>query len=153
MPIPNPKWQPDVSEVLDAAAAVNKGGGEVGLPITGHGFQAGQVVVIVGTTNYDSAFLINSATADEIVITATYVAENFAGTETVNFGRQVILKEDLRDLETGILNQGTTRMQPPLVWVNTTTVRVEATPDCVAQMRSEERRVGKECRSRWSPYH
>src|SRR5256884_7750569 len=23
----------------------------------------------------------------------------------------------------------------------------------VAQMRSEERRVGKECRSRWSPYH
>ena len=22
-----------------------------------------------------------------------------------------------------------------------------------AQMRSEERRVGKECRSRWSPYH
>src|SRR3989441_12758358 len=23
----------------------------------------------------------------------------------------------------------------------------------MAQMRSEERRVGKECRSRWSPYH
>ena len=23
----------------------------------------------------------------------------------------------------------------------------------VQQMRSEERRVGKECRSRWSPYH
>ena len=22
-----------------------------------------------------------------------------------------------------------------------------------AMMRSEERRVGKECRSRWSPYH
>src|SRR5256886_5805324 len=27
-----------------------------------------------------------------------------------------------------------------------------ARPD-VLQMRSEERRVGKECRSRWSPYH
>ena len=25
--------------------------------------------------------------------------------------------------------------------------------DSVAQLRSEERRVGKECRSRWSPYH
>ena len=25
--------------------------------------------------------------------------------------------------------------------------------DAVVQMRSEERRVGKECRSRWSPYH
>ena len=23
----------------------------------------------------------------------------------------------------------------------------------IVQMRSEERRVGKECRSRWSPYH
>ena len=23
----------------------------------------------------------------------------------------------------------------------------------VLQLRSEERRVGKECRSRWSPYH
>src|SRR2546430_10957116 len=25
--------------------------------------------------------------------------------------------------------------------------------DKIAQIRSEERRVGKECRSRWSPYH
>ena len=26
-------------------------------------------------------------------------------------------------------------------------------PDEVERIRSEERRVGKECRSRWSPYH
>src|SRR3712207_9222698 len=26
-------------------------------------------------------------------------------------------------------------------------------PVCLAVTRSEERRVGKECRSRWSPYH
>ena len=25
--------------------------------------------------------------------------------------------------------------------------------DCTIHARSEERRVGKECRSRWSPYH
>ena len=25
--------------------------------------------------------------------------------------------------------------------------------DCAEPIRSEERRVGKECRSRWSPYH
>ena len=25
--------------------------------------------------------------------------------------------------------------------------------NCVVHRRSEERRVGKECRSRWSPYH
>ena len=27
------------------------------------------------------------------------------------------------------------------------------TPACDTLTRSEERRVGKECRSRWSPYH
>ena len=32
-------------------------------------------------------------------------------------------------------------------------VLVPLTPVIVHQMRSEERRVGKECRSRWSPYH
>src|ERR1043166_5567933 len=26
-------------------------------------------------------------------------------------------------------------------------------PECFCRSRSEERRVGKECRSRWSPYH
>src|SRR5438034_3248469 len=26
-------------------------------------------------------------------------------------------------------------------------------PDIIVNERSEERRVGKECRSRWSPYH
>src|SRR6516165_375052 len=28
-----------------------------------------------------------------------------------------------------------------------------ARPDRRGELRSEERRVGKECRSRWSPYH
>src|SRR2546430_15775145 len=32
--------------------------------------------------------------------------------------------------------------------------RPEYQPDrCKSDVRSEERRVGKECRSRWSPYH
>src|SRR5256885_8982554 len=29
----------------------------------------------------------------------------------------------------------------------------ECTEACPKEIRSEERRVGKECRSRWSPYH
>ena len=29
----------------------------------------------------------------------------------------------------------------------------DARPDDILAARSEERRVGKECRSRWSPYH
>src|SRR3712207_9225796 len=31
--------------------------------------------------------------------------------------------------------------------------RKSAPPETLLQRRSEERRVGKECRSRWSPYH
>ena len=35
-----------------------------------------------------------------------------------------------------------------------TTANGEATvTDTIVYVRSEERRVGKECRSRWSPYH
>ena len=30
---------------------------------------------------------------------------------------------------------------------------VEAAKKQITETRSEERRVGKECRSRWSPYH
>src|SRR2546422_10700711 len=30
---------------------------------------------------------------------------------------------------------------------------LEVARDLLASVRSEERRVGKECRSRWSPYH
>ena len=30
---------------------------------------------------------------------------------------------------------------------------VGCTVACAVDVRSEERRVGKECRSRWSPYH
>ena len=35
----------------------------------------------------------------------------------------------------------------------TLTVYPAAKPNGLAVVRSEERRVGKECRSRWSPYH
>ena len=30
---------------------------------------------------------------------------------------------------------------------------LESVDECMDFFRSEERRVGKECRSRWSPYH
>ena len=38
------------------------------------------------------------------------------------------------------------------LWKNTTNDRVPV-GSIPAQIRSEERRVGKACRSRWSPYH
>ena len=34
-----------------------------------------------------------------------------------------------------------------------TLANLSALPSEVVDLRSEERRVGKECRSRWSPYH
>src|SRR2546430_9249536 len=39
--------------------------------------------------------------------------------------------------------------RPFLLWLRLRSPRLAAPDDC----RSEERRVGKECRSRWSPYH
>ena len=38
-------------------------------------------------------------------------------------------------------------------WGETETDRTGANDYGTPQIRSEERRVGKECRSRWSPYH
>ena len=69
---------------LDAAAAVDKGGGLVGLPATGHGLTAGNTVTVSGSTNYDSTFTLDPTTSvNELVVPATFVAETFAGTETV----------------------------------------------------------------------
>ena len=72
----------EVADTIDNAAAVDKGGGLVGIPITGHAFSADDPVTIAGTTNYNGVFKIISETVNEIVITATYVGETFAGTET-----------------------------------------------------------------------
>ena len=76
----------DVEETVDNDVAVDKGGGSVGIPITGHGYSAADVIGVNGTVNYDGGYTIVSETTDEIVITATYVAETFAGTETVKSG-------------------------------------------------------------------
>src|SRR3989442_6148396 len=41
----------------------------------------------------------------------------------------------------------------PPGWMKTTGSLIQGTLRPEAYGRSEERRVGKECRSRWSPYH
>lgn len=70
---------------LDIAAAVDKGGGLVGLPITGQPFSAGDSIQVRGTTNYDGTYAVDaSSSTDEIVVSATYSAETFTGTETVS---------------------------------------------------------------------
>src|SRR5690242_15049660 len=44
-------------------------------------------------------------------------------------------------------------LAPPGLGVNAEVPRLPDSRERVMGNRSEERRVGKECRSRWSPYH
>ena len=82
-------------------AAVDKGGGKVGFPITAHGRPAGAQIVINGTTNYDGAYLVDAtSTANEIVVTVAYVLENVTGktaTHTPDYTSLDALAADLRN--------------------------------------------------------
>ena len=73
---------------------------------------------------------------------------------------QAVVKKWLKDKEYGFLDNGS----GPDIMIRKsdlvrcqylkagTTVEFECHP-AKEGLRSEERRVGKECRSRWSPYH
>lgn len=73
-------------QALDNAAATDEGGGDVGIPLTGHGRSEGETVLLNGTANYDGVHVLPDQTkgdANKVIITATYAAETFAGTETL----------------------------------------------------------------------
>ena len=72
-----------ISNTIDNAAAVDKGGGLVGIPVTGHAFVADQQVTIAGSTNYNDSYTVVSQTTNEVVITETFVSETFGGSETI----------------------------------------------------------------------
>lgn len=72
-----------ITDTIDAAPAVDKGGGLVGIPVTGHAFTTGKEITIAGSINYNNSYDIVSDTANEIVITETYNAETFGGSETI----------------------------------------------------------------------
>ena len=57
------------------------------------------------------------------------------------------IEEWMRELLTGMI---TSNLDTMFTDVNQKTGEIATQ---VGQTRSEERRVGKECRSRWSPYH
>jgi hypothetical protein len=83
-----------LAKTLAASAAVDNGDGTVGVPVTGHPYFAGQSVVISGTTNYDGNYTLPDqalGSADVVVITTTYAAETFTGTETVAIADSAVI--------------------------------------------------------------
>ena len=92
------------AKTLNAAAAVDKGSGKVGIPVTAHGYADGATVLIDDTTNYDGRHEVHTdSTVDEIVIVATYVSETFGGTETIHEapGPNTNVLSDLQEIGTG----------------------------------------------------
>lgn len=71
--------------LLDNAAAVDVGGGVVGIPITGHSYTVGETIRLAGTVNYDGdEVVVAGGGANQVNITAAYVAKVFTGAETHN---------------------------------------------------------------------
>ena len=72
-------------KIMDASPAVDAGGGTVKLQIPIHGMSEGQVILINGMTNYDGVSTLPSQAlgdANNLIITATFVAETPAVTDT-----------------------------------------------------------------------
>lgn len=71
--------------INDAEPAVDKSTSPatVGIPVTGHAFLAGHEVTIGGTANYNGSFVIDSVSANEVVIVSSFSAETFSGTDTI----------------------------------------------------------------------
>ena len=57
--------------------------------------------------------------------------------------------EELKSKQT-MMNNTTNKIKNSLEGINS---RITEAEERISDLRSEERRVGKECRSRWSPYH
>jgi len=68
--------------LIDNAAAVDKGGGKVGIPITGHPYTPGETITITNTVAYDGDYTVDATTtANEVVVTVAYAAEVFDGVD------------------------------------------------------------------------
>lgn len=68
--------------LIDNAAAVNVGGGVVGIPVAGQPFAIGEDVTIANTVNYDGTHpVLASSGANQVDITYAYNAETFDGVD------------------------------------------------------------------------
>ena len=91
-----------LSFLINNAAAVDKGGGKVGIPVTSQPFATGESVTIANTTNYNGTYLVDAtSSANEVVITATYAAETFDGVNDsigLTTPRSIAADSDVKEL-------------------------------------------------------
>src|ERR1035437_4477219 len=96
-------------------------------------------------------WLKETGTQSMLVLLGTFAAV-VAAVGTVYFGRKSLTKRDLAQVEEHTAHLGEVRAG--IISLDTRIKRQEESDALASKAkRSEERRVGKECRSRWSPYH
>jgi hypothetical protein len=90
--------------LTSGGAAVNKGGGKVGLPCVGQPYSTGNFIEVRGSTNYNNSFTVDATSSvDEIVITSAYSAETFGNSTTVNQRITLGAGNDNTDIQLGLL--------------------------------------------------
>src|SRR3712207_4537404 len=104
--------------------------------------------------NFEDAIILSQRLVKDDILTSIHIEEYEVDARDTKLGAEEITRdipnvseEVLADLdERGIVRVGAD-VGPGDVLVG------KVTPKGETELRSEERRVGKECRSRWSPYH
>lgn len=101
--------QDTAKSINNGEAAVNVGGGVVGIPCTAHGFQAGETVTIANTVNYNGdEVVLSTSTTNQVNITATYNAETFGADDTIRAKRYTHVFKVGTSLYSYVMDQGYT---------------------------------------------
>lgn len=74
------------TSINNGGAAVDKSTSPatVGIPVTSHGFVAGQQVTLANTASNDGSFDVDSVSTNEVVILKTFAAETFGADDTIS---------------------------------------------------------------------
>jgi len=98
----------DKNYSINSEAAVDKGGGKVGIPVTDQPFATGEILTITGTTNYDAVDHIVDAdsSTDEVVIVYAYNAETFSSTDKIGLTTPRSIIADLTQKGLIVQNSG-----------------------------------------------
>jgi len=83
--------QPRAGFLIDAAVAVDVGGGVVGLPVTAHPFATGNLVTVTGCPQYNAAYtVLAGGGVNQVNVTATFKGGLIDNAAAVNVGAGVV---------------------------------------------------------------